>query len=212
MTEGPLPLRDENVLLAGVVEAISAGLELGPQGPGQRGVAELVAGLPQPPGEDPGAAQQLHGGLAHGQAQQRRLDVARDAAVLEAGGILEQVPDGIVLISPNLSILWANQRLYTLTGRKESLIGRNFYEAFGTPEILGPDFCPFNTALGSGESARDFLYVDDAAAAFFLQVQGLGRVKLPDGKTIRVAYDGQNGHLYTAVGRVLVDRGQIPRS
>jgi hypothetical protein len=38
LTEGPLPLRDENVLLAGVVEAISAGLELGP-------LAARIAGL-----------------------------------------------------------------------------------------------------------------------------------------------------------------------
>ena len=38
MTEGPLPLQDENALLAGVVEAISAGLELGP-------LAARIAGL-----------------------------------------------------------------------------------------------------------------------------------------------------------------------
>jgi CheY-like chemotaxis protein len=88
-------------------------------------------------------------------------DAVGDAAVLEAGGILNQVPDGIVLISPNLTILWANQTLYRLTGRKEPLVGCNFYEAFGTPEILGPDFCPFNTALGSGESARSTLRVGE---------------------------------------------------
>ncbi len=54
-------------------------------------------------------------------------------------------------------------------------------------------------------------YVDDAAAAFFLQVQGSGRVRFKDGKIVRVAYDGQNGHPYTAIGRVLADRGEIAR-
>jgi membrane-bound lytic murein transglycosylase A len=55
------------------------------------------------------------------------------------------------------------------------------------------------------------VYVDNPVDAFFLQVQGSGRVKLPDGEMIRVAYDGQNGYAYTAIGRLLVDRGAIPR-
>lgn len=54
-------------------------------------------------------------------------------------------------------------------------------------------------------------FVDDAAAAFFLHIQGSGRVQLESGEVIRAAYDGQNGHPYTAVGRVLVDRGEIAR-
>jgi membrane-bound lytic murein transglycosylase A len=54
-------------------------------------------------------------------------------------------------------------------------------------------------------------YVDDPTAAFFLQIQGSGRVRFEDGAVIRVAYDGQNGHLYTAVGRVLIERGEIAR-
>ena len=88
-------------------------------------------------------------------------DAAWNGLILEAGGILEQIPDGIVLLDPSLSIVWANRQLYTLTGRTESLLGSNFYEAFGTPEILGPDFCPFNTALGSGESAHSTLRVGE---------------------------------------------------
>lgn len=54
-------------------------------------------------------------------------------------------------------------------------------------------------------------YVDDPTAAFFLQIQGSGRVRFADGETIRVAYDGQNGHAYTAVGRVLIERGEVTR-
>lgn len=57
----------------------------------------------------------------------------------------------------------------------------------------------------------ELLYVDDAVDAFFLAIQGSGRVTLPDGKEIRVGYDGQNGHPYVAIGRELVARGALTR-
>ena len=41
---------------------------------------------------------------------------------------------------------------------------------------------------------------------FFLQIQGSGRVKLTDGITIRVQYDGKNGHPYTSIGRYLIEQ------
>ena len=55
----------------------------------------------------------------------------------------------------------------------------------------------------------EMLWVDDPVALFFLQIQGSGRVRLPDGKLVRVGYSGQNGHDYTAIGRVLVERGAM---
>ena len=64
-------------------------------------------------------------------------------------------------------------------------------------------------ALGS--LTRPVVYVDSAIDAFFLEVQGSGRVKLEDGSMIRVAIDGQNGHPYTGIGRVLLDRGEIAK-
>jgi membrane-bound lytic murein transglycosylase A len=45
----------------------------------------------------------------------------------------------------------------------------------------------------------------------FSQIQGSARVRLEDGSTIRINYDAHNGYPYTAVGRVLIDRGIIPR-
>lgn len=56
-----------------------------------------------------------------------------------------------------------------------------------------------------------FLWVDDPVAAFFLQVQGSGRIDLPDGSQVRVGYDGQNGWPYVAIGRVMIERGLIDR-
>ncbi|WP_207762402.1 murein transglycosylase A [Niveispirillum lacus] len=57
----------------------------------------------------------------------------------------------------------------------------------------------------------ELLYVDDPVDAFFLQIQGSGRVTLPDGNQIRVGYDGQNGHPYFAIGRELVARGALTK-
>ncbi len=57
----------------------------------------------------------------------------------------------------------------------------------------------------------EMLWVDDPVALFFLQIQGSGRVRLPDGEVVRVGYAGQNGHDYTAIGRVLIDRGELTR-
>ena len=45
--------------------------------------------------------------------------------------------------------------------RRIHLSARRFYEAFGTPEIIGPDFCPLHTALGSGELAKSSLRVGE---------------------------------------------------
>jgi membrane-bound lytic murein transglycosylase A len=55
------------------------------------------------------------------------------------------------------------------------------------------------------------LWVDDPIGAFFLQIQGSGQVRLDDGKTIRLGYAGQNGFPYVPVGRLLIERGEIPR-
>lgn len=57
----------------------------------------------------------------------------------------------------------------------------------------------------------EMLWVDDAVDAFFLQIQGSGRVRLADGTVLRVGYDGQNGHAYVPIGRLLAERGEIPR-
>lgn len=87
---------------------------------------------------------------------------ATPGSLLDAGGILEFLPDGIVLLDPELHVLWANGRLRQLAGRPDdALVGESFYDAFGTPEILGPDFCPFHTALGSGESSKSTLRVGE---------------------------------------------------
>jgi len=53
----------------------------------------------------------------------------------------------------------------------------------------------------------EIAWVDDPVELFFLQIQGSGRIRMPDGKTIRVGYGGSNGHEYRSVGVELVRRG-----
>lgn len=50
-------------------------------------------------------------------------------------------------------------------------------------------------------------YVDDPVELFFLQIQGSGRIRLPNGKSLRVGYRGSNGHNYRSIGQELVRRG-----
>ncbi len=53
------------------------------------------------------------------------------------------------------------------------------------------------------------VFVADPVEAFFLQIQGSGRVELPDGSVMRVGYADQNGHPFRSIGRVLIDRGEL---
>lgn len=59
--------------------------------------------------------------------------------------------------------------------------------------------------------AKPLVYVDDPVDAFFLHIQGSGRVLLEDGSEMRVGYAAQNGHVYYAIGRELVKRGHMEK-
>lgn len=63
-----------------------------------------------------------------------------------------------------------------------------------------------------GARARPVAYVREPAEAFIIQVQGSARLRLRDGRLVRVAYAGRNGWPYTSIGRILVEEGRIPRN
>lgn len=56
---------------------------------------------------------------------------------------------------------------------------------------------------------EELLWVDDADAAFFLHIQGSGRIELPDGSMVGVGYANQNGHPYVAIGKLLIEQGEL---
>jgi len=83
-------------------------------------------------------------------------EVINVARLVQNERILQGMPDGVVLLSSDNTILWGNGRLREWTGR-DDIVGSNFYDVMGTPEILGPDFCPFHTALATGRASGSTL-------------------------------------------------------
>ena len=83
-------------------------------------------------------------------------------------------------------------------------------------KVVGQNLKPYDDratiAHGSlANRAEPLAWVDDPISAFFLAVQGSGRIQLDDGRTLRVGYDGANGHDYIAIGRKLADSGDLPK-
>jgi CheY-like chemotaxis protein len=83
---------------------------------------------------------------------------ARLAHLLQAESILEALSDGVAVVGADLHLTWANAAFERWCG--EPAVGRSFYEALGSPEILGPDYCPFHTAL-SGRTVITRLHCRD---------------------------------------------------
>lgn len=81
-------------------------------------------------------------------------------------------------------------------------------------KLEGKRVVPYDTRAEIAASPQRqppaIVWVNDPVEAFFLQVQGSGRVRLPDGKMIRVAYADHNGRPYASIGRWLADRGELP--
>lgn len=71
------------------------------------------------------------------------------------------------------------------------------------------------SALTRGEGvgdARILVWLADPIDAFFLHIQGSGRIRLRDGGVMRVGYAADNGHVYAAIGRRLIEIGAVPRA
>lgn len=69
-------------------------------------------------------------------------------------------------------------------------------------------------ALASGRLDGEqyaLVWLADPVDAFFLHVQGSGRVRLEDGQVMRLAFAAKNQRDYTSIGKLLIERGAIPR-
>lgn len=77
---------------------------------------------------------------------------------------------------------------------------------------LPADPRPTHAEIAAGALAGQGLeiaFLADPVDTFFLQVQGSGRLRLPDGRVLRLGYAGKNGHPYRSLGREMVARGLI---
>lgn len=75
-------------------------------------------------------------------------------------------------------------------------------------------FVPYfdRTAIEEGALANQGLelgWASDPVELFFLQIQGSGRLRAPDGTVLRIGYAGQNGHPYTGIGSLMRQRGLL---
>lgn len=87
-------------------------------------------------------------------------DPTRIGSLLQNEQVLEGMPDGVVMMDDANTILWANNCMTKWAGR-DNIVGLNFYTSLSSPEILGPDFCPFHTALTSRKASGSTLRTED---------------------------------------------------
>lgn len=80
----------------------------------------------------------------------------------------------------------------------------------GADGVLRP--YPERAAIEADPGRRAIVWLEDAVEVFLIQVQGSASVELPDGRVLRLAYDGRNGQPYTSIGKILIARGAIAES
>jgi membrane-bound lytic murein transglycosylase A len=101
------------------------------------------------------------------------------------------------LITVRLSSIYPDLKKYTLRGK-----------------VVGNHLVPYESRKDL-EKIKDklepLLYVDNKVDKFFLEIQGSGKVKLPDGEVINLAYAQQNGRKYYPIGRKLLEDGYISK-
>ncbi len=80
------------------------------------------------------------------------------------------------------------------------------------PRDGSPRDLPARAAIEAGAldgSAKPIVWLRDKVEVFLAQVQGSARVRLEDGRLMRLVYAGRNGWPYTSIGRILIESGEI---
>lgn len=106
---------------------------------------------------------------------------------------IHKTPKDLIVV--NLSSIYPDLKNYRLRGRVE-----------------GNKLVPYYTRKETNSQHIDsdvICYTDSKLDRFFLEIQGSGRVSLDNGETIFVGYDNQNGHRYRAIGKYLVQKGEL---
>jgi peptidoglycan lytic transglycosylase A len=103
-------------------------------------------------------------------------------------------PDDLITLAPDTDRARFNDRI---TGMRQ------------TPDGEVPYFTRAEIDAGALQGrGLELLYLDDPVELFFMQVQGSGRVQLADGSSVRLGFAGKNGHPYSSIGKLLVERGE----
>jgi len=120
-----------------------------------------------------------------------------------------------VVVSPNSAALFTGYFEPVLTGARIKT-GKYKFGIYRKPKNLSPRDANLTRAK-IDDGALDgkglaIAYVDDPVSAYYLHIQGSGRINLTDGKTIRVGYAGENGHVYRSAAQHLVSKGSLTLS
>lgn len=105
------------------------------------------------------------------------------------------VPDDLLTI--DLSEVYPQLKDMRLRGR---LVGKRIVPYYNRADIE------------QGKAAvqgRELFWVENAVELFFLQIQGSGRIELPDGTSVKIGYAEQNGQPYASIGKKLVETGEL---
>ncbi len=69
--------------------------------------------------------------------------------MIQAEEILDAIADGVAVVDPDLRVIWANPEFLSLTDSGSHVTGGKFYHVLAESEVLGPDPCPFTSAVAS---------------------------------------------------------------
>jgi membrane-bound lytic murein transglycosylase A len=106
------------------------------------------------------------------------------------------VPDDLLVI--DLAEVYPELKGLRLRGRVD---GKRVVPYFNRSQI---------ESGGAPVNGKEIVWVEDSVELFFMQIQGSGRIKLDNKETILLGYADQNGYPYRSIGRLLVDRGELP--
>lgn len=110
---------------------------------------------------------------------------------------LYRVPDDLLIIE--LGDLFPSLKGKRVRGR---VLGNKVVPYYARADIDG---------AANPLQGQELIWVDDREQAFFLQVQGSGRIRLADGRMIGVGYANQNGRAYHSIGKKLIESGALKR-
>jgi len=136
----------------------------------------------------------------------------------------KKAPVGVMLVTGYYQPIFAGSLtksppfIYPLYSKPPSLLFRK-NPGDGAPLIgrldAGGDFVPFWTRAEIENnhllSDSEMVYLQDPIDVYFLQIQGSGLVRLPDGTLRSVHFSASNGREYNSIGKLLVDEQKIAK-
>jgi CheY-like chemotaxis protein len=131
-------------------------------------------------------------------------------AGMAAEDILNCLPDGLAVLSPDLAIVWANQCFGDWFGGVDRS-GENFYSALGNPEILGNCKCPLEACLASGRKYSATLKTDsplEASNSAYFHVHAV-LLESPEGTRLKAAAVSEEANIAAEKGRIVVTLSDI---